>query len=142
MELQPRQKRGFFLVGAGTAEIATLSFCNRRGRRGYKQTYPCVITMTDVKIYKPTKTAMQSGTARTKDWVLEFLPTSAKFVDDLMGWVGQSDTTQQMKLFFDSEEEAVAYAQSKNYRIHAFKPKQKILKPKAYADNFRFDKVK
>ena len=98
--------------------------------------------MTDVKVYQPAKTAMQSGTAGTKKWILEFLPSAPKFVDDLMGWVGQTDTTQQMKLSFETEEEAMAYAKARGYRISESKPRKRILKPKAYADNFRFDKVK
>lgn len=99
--------------------------------------------MTDVIIYKPAKTAMQSGTANAQKWLLEFVPTAPKFLDDLMGWVGQTDTTQQMRLWFETEEEALAYASSKGYRIKPVpKPKMRVIKPKSYADNFKFSRIK
>ena len=66
--------------------------------------------MPSARIFKPARTAMQSGRAKTKDWVLEFEPRVAKRADPLMGWAGSSDTLDQVTLFFDKREEAVAYA--------------------------------
>ena len=62
------------------------------------------------RIYQPAKTAMQSGTAKTTTWVLEFAPASARAVDPLMGWTSSSDTQAQVKLRFDSRDAALAYA--------------------------------
>ena len=66
--------------------------------------------MTDVRIFKPSKTAMQSGRNNVKRWVLEFEPGGPKQTDHLMGWIGSGDTTAQVRLKFDSKEEAVAFA--------------------------------
>ena len=65
------------------------------------------------RIYQPAKTAMQSGTAKTKDWVLEFAHASAREVDPLMGWTSSDDTQAQVKLRFDTREAAEAYATSR-----------------------------
>ena len=63
------------------------------------------------RIYRPAKTATQSGRATTKDWVLEFEPASAPVPDPLMGWTHTSDMNGQIRLSFGTREEAVAYAQ-------------------------------
>ncbi len=63
------------------------------------------------RIYKPAKNAMQSGMARTREWVLEFEPASARKPDPLMGWTSTTDLNGQIRLSFDTREEAVAYAQ-------------------------------
>jgi len=93
------------------------------------------------RIYQPSKTAMQSGRANTRRWVLEFEPASARSVDSLMGWTSSPDTNQQVRLTFDNCEAAVAYAE-KNGLAHQVvtphKPKRRI---KAYADNFRYNRV-
>src|SRR5262245_31782464 len=67
--------------------------------------------MTTARIYNPAKTAMQSGTAKTKSWVLDFEQASPKAVEPLMGWTSSSDTRQQVRLRFDSKEEAIAYCE-------------------------------
>ncbi len=54
--------------------------------------------MTEVRIYQPAKTAMQSGLANTRKWVLEFEPGAAKSIDPLMGWTGSADTREQLKI--------------------------------------------
>jgi ETC complex I subunit conserved region len=95
-----------------------------------------------VFIYQPAKTAMQSGLAKTKRWKLEFKPTSGQYVEPLMGWVGQKDTQQQLSLFFDSKEQAVAYAEERGLPYHVKEPHRKAMRPKSYSDNFRFDAVK
>lgn len=95
-----------------------------------------------VRIYRPAKSAMQSGRANSKRWVLEFEPQEAKEIDPLMGWIGSGDTSNQLRLRFDSKEEAIAYAerQGLSYRVFADRPRRDI-RPKSYADNFRFDRV-
>ena len=92
------------------------------------------------KIYQPSRSAMQSGQAKTRDWVLEFVPGDAKWIDPLMGWTGSHDMRQQLCLEFDSAEDAVAYATSHGIPHQVFEPHMPTIKPKSYADNFRFDR--
>jgi hypothetical protein len=89
------------------------------------------------RIYRPSKTAMQSGLAKTRDWVLVFEPESAREVDPLMGWTSSSDMLAEVKLSFDTKEQAVAYAKKMGlaYRIH--EPHERAPQRKTYADNFR-----
>ncbi len=90
------------------------------------------------RIYRPTKTAMQSGHAKTREWVLEFEPETARLPDPLMGWAQSKDMDGQIRLNFDTQEEAVAYAQAHGiaFRVTEPKPVKRFLK--AYADNFAF----
>lgn len=94
--------------------------------------------MPDVRIYQPAKTAMQSGRANVKKWVLEFEPGSRKETDTLMGWVGSSDTNGQVRMRFSSKEDAMAFAKKNGLSFQVFDPKKRRIKPKAYADNFAF----
>jgi NADH dehydrogenase len=64
------------------------------------------------KIYQPARNAMQSGQAKTKTWVLEFVPSEARAIDPLMGWTSSGDMNSQVKLTFDSKESALEYAQA------------------------------
>ena len=66
--------------------------------------------MTEARIYRPAKTAMQSGRNNTKQWILEFEPTEARRADALMGWISSGDTRAQVRLRFATKEDAVAYA--------------------------------
>ena len=88
------------------------------------------------RIYRPAKTAMQSGKAKTKDWVLEFEPASARRPDPLMGWTTSSDMNGQVRLNFETRDEAVAYAQRHEISFQLFEPKVPKRIIKAYADNF------
>jgi hypothetical protein len=90
------------------------------------------------RIYQQPKTAMQSGTAGTQDWVLDFAPSEARRADPLMGWIGSADTQSQVRLRFDSREEAVAYAERRGLAYDIELPRPRRFRPKAYADNFRF----
>ena len=95
-----------------------------------------------VRIYRPAKTAMQSGKANAKAWVLEYEPVAAKRPDRLMGWLGSNDTTQQIRLKFATETEAIAYAKRKGLEFQVFgEATKKPVAVKNYADNFRFDKL-
>jgi hypothetical protein len=98
--------------------------------------------MTKAIIYRPSKTAMQSGTAKTKRWYLEYQAENPRFIEPLMGWTGTHETTQQVSLGFATRDAAVAYAESRGlaYEIRDFneRPQQ----PKLYADNFRFDRIR
>ena len=88
------------------------------------------------RIYRPAKTAMQSGKAKTRDWLLEFEPASARRPDPLMGWTQSSDMNGQVRLSFETREEAVAYAQRHEIPFQLFEPKTPKRIIKAYADNF------
>jgi len=88
------------------------------------------------RIYRPAKTAMQSGKAKTKDWLLEFEPASARRSDPLMGWTQSSDMNGQVRLSFETRDEAVAYAQRHEIPFQLFQPKTPKRIIKAYADNF------
>jgi hypothetical protein len=91
------------------------------------------------KIYKPAKTAMQSGSIAKDYWLLEFLPQTQKYVEPLMGWVGSTDTQQQLRIKFPTRDKAIAYAQSKSYEFEVIEPKPRKFIKKSYADNFKFE---
>ena len=90
------------------------------------------------RIYKPSKTAMQSGFANTRDWVLDFEPELPRHVEPLMGWTASGDMRQQLRLRFESKEEAVAYCERRgiSYQVTESAPtKRRVM---SYADNFSF----
>ncbi len=93
------------------------------------------------RIFKPAKTAMQSGEARTKEWVLEFEPGARRDVDPLMGWTSSSDMQSQVRLEFDTKDEAVAYATREGLAYTLTEPKPRKPIRKSYADNFRFGRT-
>jgi len=92
------------------------------------------------RIFQPPKNAMQSGWATTKQWVVEFIPTSPCRPDPLMGWIGSADTQPQVQLHFETKDEAVAYAETHGIAYALELPQARRFRPKAYADNFRFDR--
>ncbi len=96
--------------------------------------------MTTARIYRPAKNAMQSGTARTKDWVLDFEPSEPRQVEPLMGWTSSGDVRQQIRLRFATKEEAIAYCERHGlaYQVHETKPPDR--RSMAYADNFSYDR--
>ena len=94
-----------------------------------------------LRIYRQTNTAMQSGRANEARWVVEFEPEGARAVEPLMGWTSSADTKGQVRLFFDGEAEAVAYAEKHGYMYSLEAPRARKLRPKAYADNFRYGRL-
>jgi len=94
--------------------------------------------MTTARIYMPAKTAMQSGAAKTKAWVLDFEQASPKAVEPLMGWTSSSDTRQQVRLRFDSKDEAIAYCKHNGIQYRVFDPNPPKRRVMAYADNFAY----
>jgi len=91
--------------------------------------------MAKVKIYIPTRNAMQSGKANTAKWLLEYKPESKKIIDNLIGWQGSTDMKQEIKLYFNSKESAIDYAQKNNLEFEVKEPKTALIKPKSYAEN-------
>lgn len=90
------------------------------------------------RIYRPSKTAMQSGRGKTEKWILEFFQNSATKREPLMGWRSGSDTQKQVKIKFDTKNDAVRYAKKNSIKYTLSEPKERKIKPKAYADNFSF----
>ena len=91
--------------------------------------------MKKAKIYKPTKTAMQSGERNTKKWLLEF-DTLNTGVNHLMGWETSKDTMSEVKLEFSNKDEAINYAKKNNIEYYVVEPQKRKLIKKSYADNF------
>jgi hypothetical protein len=93
------------------------------------------------RIYKPARTAMQAGLAQTKEWVLEFEPEAPRAVEPLMGWTSSSDMRSQVRLAFDTKEEAIAYAERNGIAYTVSEPESRRPMRKAYADNFKFGRI-
>jgi hypothetical protein len=93
------------------------------------------------RIYRPAKTAMQSGTAKATRWLLEFEQEKPREIDPLMGWTSSGDTRQQVKLWFDTKEEALAYAARNGIAASVEEPKDPKRRTIAYSDNFKFNRV-
>ena len=93
------------------------------------------------RIYQPSRNAMQSGKAKTKKWVLEFEAEAPRETDPLMGWTSSGDMKQQLKLTFDTREEAENYARRKGHAYQVVEPKKPTAKSKSYADNFRWGRT-
>lgn len=94
------------------------------------------------RIYQPAKTAMQSGTAKTQVWVLEFAPASAREVDPLMGWTSSGDMEAQVKLRFDTREAAEAYAAAHGIDFDLVEPhaRRPNIRARGYGENFATDR--
>jgi len=98
--------------------------------------------MPEVRIYQPTKTAMQSGRRNTRKWVMEYVPVAPERADPLMGWIGSQGTLRQIKLKFDSRDDAVSFAKKNQLSYSVSEPKTRRIKPKNYSDNFAFDRLR
>jgi NADH dehydrogenase len=94
------------------------------------------------RIYQPSKTAMSSGTAKTRQWILEFVPEVPREVDPLMGWTSSRDTQAQVRLKFDTQEAALAYAKAHGIDAVVTKPKKRgvNIRPRGYGENFATDR--
>jgi hypothetical protein len=94
------------------------------------------------RIFRPAKSAMSSGTAKTKEWVLEFVPASARSVDPLMGWTSSSDMNSQLRLRFDTLEAAREYAADHGIDAVVVQPKTRKpnIRPRGYGENFATDR--
>jgi len=90
------------------------------------------------RIYQPARTAMSSGTAKTKTWVLEYVADSARKVDPLMGWTSSADTQAQVRLSFDSKDAALDYAKAHGIEAVVAEPKTRKpnIRPGGYGENF------
>ena len=96
--------------------------------------------MARARIYRPAKTAMQSGWAKTQHWVLEYEPATPREPDPLMGWASAGDTLNEVQLRFDTLEAAIEFARKNGLEYTVVEPKDRTIRPKSYADNFRYDR--
>lgn len=92
--------------------------------------------MVRVTIYKPTKSAMQSGNGNSKCWLLKFDSKNSRYTDPLMGWTGSHDMNNEIDLTFTTKEEAINFAINNKLTYEVIEPKEKRIKPKSYAANF------
>lgn len=90
------------------------------------------------RIHQPAKNAMQSGKAGTREWVLEFEPETPNVIEPLMGWTSSYDTRRQIRMRFDTKEEAIAYATRHGIPFRLEETHSSSVKPKSYAENFKF----
>ena len=89
------------------------------------------------KIFKPTKTAMQSGRSKFNKWVLKFSDKKNQLKDTMMGWNGGGSTISQIELKFSSKEEAVSYAKKNSIDYEILETSERKVINKSYADNFK-----
>ncbi len=96
--------------------------------------------MSKARLSCPARTCTQSGAAKTKRWLLEF-PVRENYVDPLMGWVGAGSTLYEKKLWFSSKEAALSYVQAHHISCDILEPEGPTLRPKAYGDHFKADRI-
>ena len=89
------------------------------------------------KIYKPAKTAMQSGRSKYNKWILKISDSKNQTKDTMMGWNGGSNTTSQIQLQFKTKEDAINYAKSNNLDYEVLETSERKVISKSYADNFK-----
>ncbi len=94
------------------------------------------------RIYQPSRSTMQSGTARSRHWVLEYVPNAPRAIDPLMGWTSSADMLSQIQLSFDSLDAAVSYAKDKGLQYSVSQPQKRkpIKRPRGYGENFAFER--
>ena len=94
------------------------------------------------RLYRPAKSAMSSGQAKTHDWVLDYIPDAAREVDPLMGWTSSNDTQQQVRLRFASKEAALDYAREHGIEVSIVEPKVRKtnIRARGYGENFATDR--
>ena len=93
------------------------------------------MTKKKAKIYKPTKTSMQSGFGKTKRWILEYIDDSIS-INPLMGWESSTNTLSELKLFFDTKDQAIEYANKNKIEFILIENNQRSFVKKSYTDNF------
>ena len=98
--------------------------------------------MARARIFRPAKTAMQSGRAQARKWILDYEPATPRRPDPLMGWASAADTLNEVQLRFSTCDEAVAFADRLGLDYTVIAPHDSAERPKSYADNFRYDRVR
>jgi hypothetical protein len=93
------------------------------------------------RIFRPARTAMQSGLAGTRQWVLDYEREEPQRIEPLMGWTSSADMKQQLRLRFDTREEAIAFAEREGIAYRVFEPKTPERRHISYSDNFKWGRV-
>jgi hypothetical protein len=138
-----RRGRGKSVTAAKTRSVqarAILTFSKGADGRVYGWIYE-VLKLMAAKIYRPAKTAMQSGKAKTLLWVLEFDPEVPRSIDPILGYTSSSDMKQQLRLTFETMELAEAYAKREGIEYRVILPKEPARQTVSYTDNFRFSRM-
>lgn len=97
--------------------------------------------MTEARIYRPARNVMQSGQGKTHFWILEFAPASARRIEPLMGWTSSADMNQQVRLRFETRDQAVAFAERNGLSFRVEEGQERKTQYKNYADKFAWDRV-
>jgi ETC complex I subunit conserved region len=92
------------------------------------------------RIYRPARTAMQSGEANAKEWMLDYEPEQPRNIEPLMGWTSSGDMKQQVRLNFDSKEEAVAFCEREGIPYQVFESTPLVRQHMSYSDNFAYSR--
>lgn len=92
-----------------------------------------------VRILRPAKSVMQSSHAEPF-WHIEPELPGARAPEPLMGWASAEDTlsTLHRRLRFNTRDEAVTFATRMGWGYSVEEPKDRVLAPKNYLDNFRW----
>ena len=90
-----------------------------------------------VRIYKPTKTTMQSGVANSREWLLEFVSQGDQKIEPIMGWTSSGDVLQEVKVNFPTKQAAIEFAVTNQYSYEIIEPQTRKLIKRSYADNFK-----
>jgi len=90
------------------------------------------------RIFKPAKNAMQSGTAKTREWQLDYEPEQPRAIEPLMGWTSSGDMRQQVRLSFDTKEEAAAFCEREGIPYQVFETRPPVQPRMSYSDNFAY----
>ena len=101
------------------------------------------LTKPLARIHSPPRSAMQAGTAGQGGWLLEFAPDARPTLDPVTGWSGGLSTERQVRLRFHTREAAEAYAKAQGleYAVEARAEASRVIKPKVYADNFKYGRA-
>lgn len=91
-----------------------------------------------VRIYQPSKTAMQSGRGKTHSWILEYEQATPRRPEALMGWTASADTLNQVQIRFDNLEDARSFAEEKGWSYTVIPPRERKIRPRNYGDNFKY----
>ena len=118
----------------GVAQPGSASGLGPEGRR-FKSYRPDHFMKKKAKIYKPTKSSMQSGLMKTKEWILEYIVHNEQ-TNPLMGWQSSSNTLSEVKMTFNSKEDAIDYAKKNKINYIVVEPNKRSIVKKSYADNF------
>ena len=118
----------------GVAQPGSASGLGPEGRR-FKSCRPDHLYMKKAKIYKPSKTSMQSGLSKYDKWIIEF-KTKNTGINPLMGWESSSDTLSELSLEFSTKEQAIEYAKKNKIDFELIESKERKFIKKSYSDNF------